>query len=723
MRRHRYPQPNARSSEQDQLPLDTVCTILIRQSTSIQRERNLFSAEVNPDDLVASALRFGFLRERIEVVDADMGIGAYSTRIEDRPGLHKWLYEDLPSGRSRVVLVSQEDRLFRDRDEIDHNRFIAQVATCGGWVICGQTIYNFRRDFDRERFRMACKSNRYFIEYHIKGRLHPAVQRAALQGRYTGGQVPMGYVVDYDPRSPTYKYHIVYPPHASLVVDHIFQYFATLPRPSATAVARYWEEQGLFWPFYGPEVDPRVVRAGEAGRKRDEALGGYRLGWAQAHHILTDVVYLGWRVRAGEVAWDTAHNTPRVCHPPLVDPDLFWWCYDRLVAERPPWAPPRAAVSAPTPRPRWSRSEMPGRVRFLAHGRVRCAVHGTTLAVRDSHGQVGLQCNGRDYRVYRSSGGCTELYSEAVEAALLAGFVEQLTLDERDVAAMARLLKQREGSREGQQAQLRREIAERSVMYTRAMELALRTENAAIAEDLLDRAKQAKQMISQLEADLVALLDAQPISSRAWLAAQRAEGLAARIRETFHGWARPYQAQLIGLALDDAVLGYVDRRLVGLWIRWRGGGETRKEMVPVLGQHLRWSKEEKEVIRRYYPHLSWDALQRMLPARSCYAIKHIAKELGVVRPNVGVFAGTVPCVVYPAVINTMVAYGFPLGGVHDAVRNARADAEEVTGGGSKQRDQMGMSTALDVGLEARASIQMGSERLALSVVGSARAHR
>src|SRR5690348_17261731 len=103
MRRHRYPQPSTRSPEQDQLPLDTVCTILIRQSTSIQRERNLFSAEVNPDDLMASALRFGFARERIEVVDTDMGIGAYGTRIEDRPDLHKWLYEDLPSGPEPCV--------------------------------------------------------------------------------------------------------------------------------------------------------------------------------------------------------------------------------------------------------------------------------------------------------------------------------------------------------------------------------------------------------------------------------------------------------------------------------------------------------------------------------------------------------------------------------------------------------------------------------------------
>jgi hypothetical protein len=67
MRRHRYPQPNTRSPEQDQLPLDTVCTILIRQRTSIQRERNLFSAEVNPDDLMALRCVSGLLRNALRL--------------------------------------------------------------------------------------------------------------------------------------------------------------------------------------------------------------------------------------------------------------------------------------------------------------------------------------------------------------------------------------------------------------------------------------------------------------------------------------------------------------------------------------------------------------------------------------------------------------------------------------------------------------------------------
>lgn len=148
MRQTRYQQPSGSNPEQEELPLDTVCTILTRQSTVIQATRNTFSAEMNPQDLVGVALRLGFPLERIRVIDADMGIGAYSTTIEDRPGLRHWLYDLLPRGESRVVLVSQVDRLFRDRWEDQHNVFIRQVAKHGGWVICGGRVYNFRREFD-----------------------------------------------------------------------------------------------------------------------------------------------------------------------------------------------------------------------------------------------------------------------------------------------------------------------------------------------------------------------------------------------------------------------------------------------------------------------------------------------------------------------------------------------------------------------------------------------
>ena len=108
MRRSRYQSLDASNPDHDQLPLDSICTVLVRQSTVKQTVQNTFSAEANPKDLVREAQRQGFSPERIQVLDWDMGIGAYNTTIEDGPALHHWVTRLLPGKESLVVLVSQE---------------------------------------------------------------------------------------------------------------------------------------------------------------------------------------------------------------------------------------------------------------------------------------------------------------------------------------------------------------------------------------------------------------------------------------------------------------------------------------------------------------------------------------------------------------------------------------------------------------------------------------
>src|SRR5258707_3257222 len=105
-----------------------------------------------------------------------------------------------------------------------------------------------------------------------------------------------------------------------------------------------------------------------------------RLCKTPSQRALTDVAYLGWRVRGGHVAWEAEHNVPRICHPPLIDSDLFWWCYDHIASERPSWAPAREIAVVSSYRPRRARVDQPEEVRFLAPGRVRCVAHGKFLS-------------------------------------------------------------------------------------------------------------------------------------------------------------------------------------------------------------------------------------------------------------------------------------------------------------------------------------------------------
>jgi DNA invertase Pin-like site-specific DNA recombinase len=638
--------------------------------------RNVFSAEVNPQDLIAVAERFGFACDRIVVVEADMGIGAYSTMIEDRPGLYTWLYEDLPGGKSRVVLVSQEDRLFRDRDEIEHNRFIAQMARHGGWAICGQTVYNFRQDFDRERFRMACKYGRQYIEYHIKGRLHPAIHRAALAGRYAGGPVPWGYIVDYDQHSPTFKHFQPYEPHASLVSEQVFRIFAALPHPSPIEVARHWAREGLVWPYFGPDVDQRRIRLVEALCKRDEARQGYQFHFRQAHLILTNVAYLGWRTHAGDIAREVNGQTIMICHPPLVEEELFWWCYDQLIQERPAWAPPRRTLAlAASYRPQVMRRRDPEAVPFLAPGRIWCSQHGNPfLPIMYDEGCVILRCHGNDrYRDPLTA--CSGVSASLVDAALCRAFLQLLVLDERDMQELARIAERRAAQCHDEPAQIEHQVAEHRTRLTRAMQLALKAADEELAIAFLDEARQAKRLLHEAEQQLAARQAAEVPSAAAWNVAERAATFAERIRTTFAEWSRPAQLRVLLLALHEGRLGRVASRSFGLWLRWAGGSESQEEVTTRVAQFAAWTQAERDALTRYYPQLTWPALLAMFPGRTQPALKREAGRLKLSRSARSALSTEVP-MVFPAhdVENMMQAYGFPI----------RAGPSVLEGGVSRQ---------------------------------------
>src|SRR5207244_5069940 len=66
--------------------------------------------------------------------------------------------------------------------------------------------------FDMERLREKFKEAAEFIPKHIKGWLHPARERAAWEDdEWAGmGDLPPGFIVDYDPQSETFKHAIPY---------------------------------------------------------------------------------------------------------------------------------------------------------------------------------------------------------------------------------------------------------------------------------------------------------------------------------------------------------------------------------------------------------------------------------------------------------------------------------------------------------------------------------
>jgi hypothetical protein len=471
--------------------------------------------------------------------------------------------------------------------------------------------------------------------------------------------MPWGYLVDYNIKSITYKHYVPYEPHARLVTDHTFRVFAALPIPSVVEVARHWGRLGLVWPFFGPEVDPRRVRLVDAAGTRNKALGGYEFHFQQAQNILTDISYLGWRARAGQVAWDEERQAPRICHTPLVHEDLFWWCYDHLLSERPTWAPPRQTQFAQTFRPRPTRRRRPELISFLVPGRVRCAQHGNILGVMLYPGDKSfLRCHGND-RLRLASSACSAVLATSVEQAVCETFVEQLTLDEDDVRNLAHLAARRGMSHEDEAASLQRELSEQHQRYARAKCLALKAGEEMLANDFFEEARLARQAMIELEQRLATLSERTNLPPRAWARAEWLATLAERIRSTFLEWPRDAQSRVLTLALREALLGRIDRRSLGLLMRWEGGAESRRQLVSRVGLLTAWSDDEEQALRAYFHRLTWDALQRMFPTRTRDAIKREASRLGLTRPRHGL-SDSEPCVLSrPQPVNVMEPYGFP----------------------------------------------------------------
>jgi hypothetical protein len=380
---------------------------------------------------------------------------------------------------------------------------------------------------------MACKYGRLYIEHHIIRRMHPALHRSAMTGRYAGGAVAWGYRVDYERPSPTFMHFVRYEPHATLVASDLFARFAGLLHPSVVELARQWEREGLLFPFFELEVDERQVRYMDAHCRRDEMRGGYPLHFKTAQRILTDVTYLGWRVRASEVAHGEDGH-PKQCHEPLVDADLFWWCYDQITPERPSWAAavaPARTKAFVAYRPRALRTRArPGEIRFLASGKLRCAVHGKVLVPATAKGgQVELHCGQEAHFGFVS---CAHAGAQPIEAVLVRAFVEALVLDEQDEAALAQLAQQQgDHHADGALAEVRRQLEEQRQRYERAKRLAL--EAPDLAADLLGDLRSAKRTVQDLEQRVEELQRAVVPAVQAWQSAERAVAWAERIRATF----------------------------------------------------------------------------------------------------------------------------------------------------------------------------------------------
>src|SRR5579871_1346988 len=164
-------------------------------------------------------------------------------------------------------------------------------------------------------FRFLAEAAAEYITYHIRGRLHAAKERLARSGKYAGyGSVPMGYIVDRDESSPTYRKYILYEPHAE-IVHWLFHRFMELGG-NLGALCRELEALAYIFPDF-------PNKSYETLRRLKRVPGGFHLTRPGLTMLLTNPAYIGWWVFMGVTYSKTNHE-------PLVEEAVFWYAYNRL---------------------------------------------------------------------------------------------------------------------------------------------------------------------------------------------------------------------------------------------------------------------------------------------------------------------------------------------------------------------------------------------------------
>lgn len=301
-----------------------------RQSTKKQKQKNRQSFEKQTQDAAEDLIKRGWTSELIRVYDQDMGHSA-ARAIEDREAMNQ-LLADIREKRIRTVRAAEVDRLFRDEDRIDSNLFIKYCREAECLVLTDRMIYDFSIPRHVDYFRDEVDRAWKFYESQILIRANELQDRARSKGLYVGTPPPIGYIVDKNPKSPTYRKFIAYPRHADRTLE-LFQWLYDCGGIVGVLADRLdnlpyvWEleeewvrDQKAFWTnlevVYGMELD-------EEGNLKPI---GYRI----SPHALT--LLLGNRTYRGD--WHYDGDWLPNNHEAIVPKDLWEFAQDVLANNR-----------------------------------------------------------------------------------------------------------------------------------------------------------------------------------------------------------------------------------------------------------------------------------------------------------------------------------------------------------------------------------------------------
>lgn len=580
------------------------------------------SREMQTGDLLDWAVTAGWKEEDLEPYFADLGLSG-TLRPDERPDMLR-LFDDLDNGKldGGTVICFQESRLFRDETEIYYNQFIQKCKEHDVLVVSVSPytmIYDFADEFLTEMFRWKCKEAGQFIKRHVKGWMHPARIRAAKQGIWAGmGDISIGYIVDDDPHSPTYKRFVVYEPHAE-IVRYLFKRFLELAGDFGK-LCKEMLENPIVFPAYPEDIQSRYITKSRFMKISQGVIRNRSV----LQSILTNRTYLGWRVVNGEVVNKNNHEA-------IVEIELFTYAFTKLTGCTLDGEPLDSTVKEPR---RFYHGKTVDEYALLkdritategsihAHMSGHHKDDGETSAFYIYHSPLVERQPGLSYKGYVQLGNVTKL-----DSLVTARLFEHI----RDIPSLTTYdeeLARKRAEKERQLQSVIDSIAQIPIQQANIAEQIGKTSNENVRNILLTQ-------IETLEGEHRKLL-----AIKAEMEAENAMSLRTldeELKDLELYWDEyPMQKRvaLINFLVQKVVVDMMSMHWLRVQIHWlheEWGVEQLFYCRESYGTR-RWKPEEDEIIGEHFPTLPRMDMLQLLPERSWEAIRHRAVELGVVRP-------------------------------------------------------------------------------------------
>ena len=272
------------------LPVNEPLGLYGRQSSLFQFQNNTDSRDYQIEEQrKILVLQYSWNNEVIFEYFEDFGESG-TLGIGERVGVTR-LLEDIQSGFIKAVYVFLVDRLFRDKLLENVIRFAKACYEKKIIIITSCYIYRMWIAEDYEKFIDDCKLAWKALDLQLNKRMLPMRVFASHLGKYDSRTLNIGYTVDRDKHSCTYKRYVPLPKHAEIVNEKIFLRLIDYGGDAFALMHELEQQEGVHFPWHDdPLFNNKIELLKVPGV-------GYRIGtYTTLLHILRNPVYIGtWK--------------------------------------------------------------------------------------------------------------------------------------------------------------------------------------------------------------------------------------------------------------------------------------------------------------------------------------------------------------------------------------------------------------------------------------------